>query len=877
MRKKIHMADSELNENIPEDTSKEVEGEVDARGSEEYGAAQIDKLEGLEAVRKRPGMYIGDPKTEQGLHHCVFEVLDNSIDEHLAGYCSRIDVTIHLDGSVSIRDDGRGIPVDHHEKFNMPAIELVLTNLHAGGKFGQGAYKYSGGLHGVGAKCVNALSEWFTAEVYRDGKVYSISFERGETKRKLHVIGDLPAGSKTGTLVTFMPDATIFTTSTEFKFERLTTRLRELAFLNAGLEIVLTDERSESLRKETFVYENGIAEFVRQIGVNKELVHPDPIILGGKREIETKDGVDEVYVDLVVQYNDSYNDQIMCYANSIPNGDGGTHLTGFRTALTRAINQYAKSNNLQKDKDPPISGDDCREGLVCVLSVKLPNPSFSSQTKDKLVNREIEGLVNSFAYEGLTAYFEENPSVAKNVIGKAMTAARAREAARKARETVRKSALTGGGLPGKLADCSSRNPEESELYIVEGDSAGGSAKQGRDRRTQAILPLRGKLINVEKARLDKALQNKEIQTMITAIGTGIGGGEMEGSFNLEKARYHKIIIMTDADVDGSHIRTLLLTFFCRQMLGLVRAGYVYIAQPPLYKITRRKKEQYVQDDAELSHILVELGAGDVKLRNKADGKVLDSSQLSNILKLIGKLSRFSDVIARNGGEFEDYLAAGDPKAGRLPEYMVQLREGNEIQIEFFLDEEALQIFSKNNVDLNLFGNSAEEENGDGGAAGEDGQEAGKSVPGERVTRRARLVEIHEARAIGKVLVELEGQGLQIEHFSAQDTPLFEVLEGEGDSEKVSPVFSVPEILETVMEIGRRGMQVQRFKGLGEMNAKELYQTTMDPAVRKLLRVKFDDENAVEADRMFTILMGDAVEPRRQFIEDNALNVRNLDV
>ena len=846
---------------------------MDAKGSEEYGAAQIDKLEGLEAVRKRPGMYIGDPKTEQGLHHCVFEVLDNSIDEHLAGYCDHIEVTIHLDGSVSIRDDGRGIPVDHHEKFNMPAIELVLTNLHAGGKFGQGAYKYSGGLHGVGAKCVNALSEWFHAEVYRDGKVYSITFERGETKKKLHVMGDLPDGSKTGTLVTFLPDSEIFTVSTEFKFERLTTRLRELAFLNAGLEIVLTDEREDSPRKETFLYENGIAEFVRQIGENKELVHPDPIILGGKREIETKDGVDEVYVDLVLQYNDSYNDQIMCYANSIPNGDGGTHLTGLRTALTRAINQYAKGNSLQKEKDPPISGDDCREGLVCVLSVKLPNPSFSSQTKDKLVNREIEGLVNSFAYEGLTAYFEENPSIAKDVIGKAMTAARAREAARKARETVRKSALTGGGLPGKLADCSSRDPGESELYIVEGDSAGGSAKQGRDRRTQAILPIRGKLINVEKARLDKALQNKEIQTMITAIGTGIGVGEMEGSFDLEKARYHKIIIMTDADVDGSHIRTLLLTFFCRQMLELVKAGYVYIAQPPLYKITRRKKEQYVQDDSELNHILVELGAGDVKLRNKADDKVLDSQKLSEILQLIGKLTRFSDVIARNGGEFEDYLAAGDPKAGKLPEYMIQLREGNEVQIQFFQDEEALQDFSKKNVDLNLFGASVEDESSED----EDDQEAEKTEPEEKVTRRARLIEIHEARAIGKVLVELENQGLQIEHFSAQDTPLFEVIEGEGDSEKVSPVFSVPEILETVMEIGRRGMQVQRFKGLGEMNAKELYQTTMDPGARKLLRVKFDDENAVEADRMFTILMGDVVEPRRQFIEDNALNVQNLDV
>ncbi len=896
MSKTIYMADSDSNENIPEDTSKMVEGEVDAKGSEEYGAAQIDKLEGLEAVRKRPGMYIGDPKTEQGLHHCVFEVLDNSIDEHLAGYCKKIEVTIHLDGSVSVRDDGRGIPVDHHEKFDMPAIELVLTNLHAGGKFGQGAYKYSGGLHGVGAKCVNALSEWFTAEVYRDGKVYSISFERGETKKKLQVIGELPEGSKTGTLITFMPDPTIFTTSTEFKFDRLTTRLRELAFLNAGLEIVLTDERIESPRKEVFLYQDGIAEFVRQISENKELVHPDPIVLGGKREVETKDGTDEVYVDLVIQYNDSYNDQIMCFANSIPNGDGGTHLTGFRTALTRAINQYAKSNNLQKEKDPPISGDDCREGLVCVLSVKLPNPSFSSQTKDKLVNREIEGLVNSFAYEGLTAYFEEHPTVAKNVIGKAMTAARAREAARKARETVRKSALTGGGLPGKLADCSSRKPEESELYIVEGDSAGGSAKQGRDRRTQAILPLRGKLINVEKARLDKALQNKEIQTMITAIGTGIGGIDAEGSFHMDKPRNHKNINMTDADVDGSHIRTLLLTFFCRQMLELVRAGYVYIAQPPLYKITRRKKEQYVQDDAELNHILVELGAGDVKLRNKADGKVLDSTQLSTILQLIGKLTRFSDVIARNGGEFEDYLAAGDPKAGKLPEYLVQLREGNEVRIKFFLDEQALQAFARDNADLNLFGKSSEDGTGNGdpdsgeAEGGETG--GGEAVGGETEdqdgsgdetkergtnTRRARLVEIHEARAIGKVLVELEEQGLRIEHFSAQDTSLFEVIEGEGDTEKVSPVFSVPEILESVMEIGRRGMQIQRFKGLGEMNAKELYQTTMDPGARKLLRVKFDDENAVEADQMFTILMGDVVEPRRQFIEDNALNVQNLDV
>ncbi len=860
----------------------EVKANTSVESQQGYGAAQIDKLEGLEAVRKRPGMYIGDPKTEQGLHHCVFEVLDNSIDEHLAGYCDRIEVVIHLDGSVSIKDNGRGIPVDMHPKFKIPAIELVLTNLHAGGKFGQGAYKYSGGLHGVGAKCVNALSEWFRAEVYRDGKVYSISFEQGQTTKPLEAIGDMKESGKTGTLVSFMPDPEIFTTSTEFSFERLATRMRELAFLNAGLVIVLTDEREETPRSERFYYADGIAEFVKQLGENKELVHPQPIILRGKRDIETKDGTDEVYVDLVLHYNDSYNDQILCFANSIPNGDGGTHLTGFRTALTRAVNQYAKSNNMQKDKDPPISGDDCREGLVCVLSVKLPNPSFSSQTKEKLVNREIEGLVNSFAYEGLMAFFDENPGVAKAIIDKTITAARAREAARKARETVRKSAMTGGGLPGKLADCSSRDPSISELYIVEGDSAGGSAKQGRDRRTQAILPIRGKLINVEKARLDKVLQNKEIQTMITAIGTGIGDGEQEGSFRLDKARYHKIIIMTDADVDGSHIRTLLLTFFCRQMTELVKAGYVYIAQPPLYQISRKKREEYVQDDASLRRILIELGADDVKLRNCSDGTMIASEQLKDILHLLARLSRYSDVISRNSGDFEEYLAAGDQETDKLPEYMVQIREGNRIYNRYFLDEKRLREFAEENQDLNLFSQvPGDEEETDLAANGANGDEAESSGNGNgskpSVTRRARLIEVHEANSISKLLKEMEFKGLDIDHFSTQDEPLFELIEGEKDSEKVRPVFSVPEILEAVLEIGKRGFQIKRFKGLGEMNAKELFTTTMDPARRKLLRVKLDDQNKVEADRIFTILMGDIVEPRRQFIEDNALNVRNLDV
>ena len=490
--------------------------QIDATGisqNQKYDAAQIDKLEGLEAVRKRPGMYIGDPD-ERGLHHCVFEVLDNSIDEHLAGFCSKIEVAIHVDGSASIRDNGRGIPVDMHPKFKMPAVELVLTNLHAGGKFGQGAYKYSGGLHGVGAKCVNALSDWFKVEVSRDGKVYHMGFERGKTTQKLEVIGELKNKKHTGTLITFLPDPTIFTITTEFKFERLASRLRELAFLNPGLEITLTDERTNRRkRRRSFTStasRNSSASWAR---TSRSFI-PKPVILSRQR--------DEVFVDVVLQYNDSYNDQILCFANSIANPDGGTHLTGFRSALTKAVNQYAKTNSLMKEKDPAISGDDVREGLICVLSIKLPNPRFESQTKVKLVNTEIDGIVNSIVYEGLMTYFDQNPPVAKRIFDKVLTAARAREAARKARETIRKGALTGGGLPGKLADCSERDPDLTELYIVEGDSAGGSAKQGRDRRYQAILPIRGKLINVEKARLDQFLKNNEIQSMITAIGTGIG-------------------------------------------------------------------------------------------------------------------------------------------------------------------------------------------------------------------------------------------------------------------------------------------------------------------------------------------------------------------
>jgi DNA gyrase subunit B len=558
-------------------------------GAGDYNASKIQKLEGLEGVRKRPDMYIGDTN-ERGLHHCVFEVVDNSVDEALAGFATLIRVTIHLDGSCSVEDDGRGIPVDEHPTYKIPALELVLTNLHAGGKFGKGAYQVSGGLHGVGAKCVNAVSEWFEAEVRRAGKVYQMKFAQGKTTQKMLVIGDT---KKTGTKITFKPDPEIFLTTREFQYEILAKRLRELAFLNPGIKIELSDERSQ--KSDIFFFKDGITEFVRFLNQNKLILHEKPITFSDNvpNEDPTKA---PTTVDVSMQYNDSYNDQVFAYANSIYNLEGGTHLSGFKTALTRVINNYARSNNLLKEKDPAITGDDVREGLVAVISVKVSEPRFEGQTKTKLSNSEVDGIVQKVVGEKLKIFLETNTGIAKRVIDKTLNAARAREAARKARETVRKGALSGGGLPGKLADCSERDPALGELYIVEGDSAGGSAKQGRDRRFQAILPLRGKLINTEKARLDKVLSNEEIRTLITAIGTGIGEIEGEGAFNVEKARYHKIIIMTDADVDGSHIRTLLLTFIYRQMRGLLDRGYVYIAQPPLYRIKRKKREQYIDND-----------------------------------------------------------------------------------------------------------------------------------------------------------------------------------------------------------------------------------------------------------------------------------------
>ena len=629
---------------------------------------------------------------------------------------------------------------------------------------------------------------------------------------------------------------------------------------------MLTDERLDPPKKERFYYKYGIEEFVRQLGENKQVLHPKPIVIARQR--------DEVFVDVVLQYNDSYNDQILPFANSIPNPDGGTHLTGFRTALTRAINQYAKQNSLLKDKDPSLSGDDVREGLIAVLSIKLPNPRFESQTKVKLVNTEIDGIVNSTVYDGLMTHFDKNPPIARRVFEKVLTAARAREAARKARETIRKGALTGGGLPGKLADCSERDPELTELYIVEGDSAGGSAKQGRDRRYQAILPIRGKLINVEKAREDQFLKNAEIQAMVTAIGAGIGkskeesNGKDEGVFNMAKLRYGRIIIMTDADVDGSHIRTLLLTFFFRQMTELVRAGRIYIAQPPLYQIKRKKREEYVEDDARLNKILISLGAEDVRLKNLADKKEFTATQLKDILESLEKLAKLSEAVRRHGGDFETYLAQRSSKSGKLPNYLVKVRDGNEESAHYFHDEKAVRKFHQENLDLNLFDT-------------EIGQEllplSEAPVRADGTRRRGRLVELHESAAIEKIIAELARKGLKVDHYATSDRPIFELSEGEGEKSISHPLFSIPEILQKILEIGRRGVQIKRFKGLGEMNAKELFETTMNPEKRKLLKVDLNEDNAVDADKMFTILMGDVVEPRRQFIEDNALNVRNLDV
>ena len=826
-------------------------------GAKDYDASKIQKLEGLEGVRKRPDMYIGDTN-ERGLHHCVFEVVDNSIDEALAGFCKEIKVSIHLDGSCSVEDDGRGIPVDIHPKYNMPALELVLTNLHAGGKFGKGAYQVSGGLHGVGAKCVNAVSEWFEAEVRKDGKIHQMRFSQGKTISKLSIIGQT---KKSGTKISFKPDPEIFTETRTFQYDILAKRLRELAFLNPGVSITLDDERSN--KSEHFQFNDGISEYIRFLNRSKNVLHEDPISFGDVVPNPDDPEGPETGVDVSLQYNDSYNEQLFAYANSIFNIEGGTHLSGFRTALTRVVNQFARANNLIKDKDPSITGDDAREGLVAVVSVKVPEPRFEGQTKTKLSNSEVDGIVQKIVGERLKYAFETDPKLAKRLIDKCLNAARAREAARKARETVRKSALSGGGLPGKLADCSSRKPEESELYIVEGDSAGGSAKQGRDRHTQAILPLRGKLINSEKARIDKVLSNNEIRTMITAIGCGIGDVEGDGGFNIEKARYHKIIIMTDADVDGSHIRTLLLTFLYRQMTELIETGYVYIAQPPLYKIKRKRREQYVDNDEELNRMLLELGSEDVSMIRLDDGHSFNSEQLDHIVEIFAQLERIGGSVTRYGASIAEYLEQYSKEDHSLPRYLARIREGNEETFRFLRSESDRANF------VDEIGLGAEDFDSDSATVTIQDTEAG-------VSKRISLFEIFEANEMSKLLREIEDIGLDLSHFLPSDEPIYSIRENEGQKNEASiDIHSNMEILRQIRLLGRKGLNIQRYKGLGEMNPKQLFETTMDPAKRRLLKVNIND--AAKADEMFTILMGEEVAPRREFIEDNALNVSYLDV
>ena len=796
-----------------------------------YDATTIQVLEGTEAVRRRPAMYIGDTSV-RGLHHLVYEVVDNSVDESLAGYCNNICVTVRADNSISVVDNGRGIPVDIHKTEKKPAVEVALTKLHAGGKFDHRVYKVSGGLHGVGVSVVNALSGWLEVEVKRDGKVYHQRYERGKTVSKLTVIGKSNA---TGTKVTFKPDKTIFN-NPEFSYDVLSQRLRELAFLNNGLKIKLVDERAD--KEAVFEFGGGIVSFVEYLNKNKNPLY--------HKVIYFQKSQDQVIIEGALQYNDGYAETLFSFANNINTVEGGTHLSGFKSALTRAINQYAKSKNLIKDNDAGITGEDVREGLTAVISVKVPDPQFEGQTKTKLGNSEVEGLVASASLEALSAYFEENPGVANRIVDKVVLASRAREAARKARElTRRKGALVSGGLPGKLADCSETDPALCELYIVEGDSAGGSAKQGRDRRFQAILPLKGKILNVEKARLDKVLSNEEIRTVITALGTGIGA-----EFVVEKLRYHKVVLMADADVDGSHIRTLLLTLLYRQTPKLIQGGYIYIAQPPLYKIKRGQREEYIQTEEQMNNLILDLGCEGTRLTNLKSKDTYTNNQLRNILELLVEMKRYGKILGKKGVSFIEYLSFRHPKTKKLPIYRVQM------------DAITHFIYSDN--------------------------ELSKLTGEEKVEEKTEIIEIPEGQDIEKVIQKLEKMGLDIASYSApaesEAGQPAKVKKEEkkpqshyrlAEEEESFDFYSLMELLAYVQTRAQKGMTIQRYKGLGEMNPQQLWETTLDPQKRTLLKVVLED--SVEADRIFTVLMGDEVAPRREFIESYAHQVKNLDI
>ncbi|MBI5190515.1 MAG: DNA topoisomerase (ATP-hydrolyzing) subunit B [Nitrospirae bacterium] len=814
-----------------------------------YEAEQIRVLEGLEAVRKRPAMYIGSTSAA-GLHHLVYEVVDNSVDEALGGYCDNIDVTIHIDNSVTVSDDGRGIPTGMHPTENRPAAEVALTVLHAGGKFDGSSYKVSGGLHGVGISVVNALSEWLELVIWREGKVHEQRYERGTPMTQLTVTGNT---KKRGTRVTFKPDGQIFE-ETEFSYETLSQRLRELAFLNKGLKIKITDERSD--KEHLFHYEGGIVSFVEHLSKNKTPLHPKPIYIARERE--------GLVIEVALQYNDGYVENMFSFANNINTHEGGTHLIGFKSALTRAVNNYVTASGLGKNLKEGLSGDDIREGLTSVVSVKISNPQFEGQTKTKLGNSEVKGVVDTAVYEALTTFFEENPSVAKKITEKSINASRAREAARKARElTRRKGALDGGGLPGKLADCAEKDPAKSELFLVEGESAGGSAKQGRHRQNQAILPLKGKILNVEKARFDKMLTSEEVKILITAIGTGIGPED----FNADKARYHRIIVMTDADVDGAHIRTLLLTFFYRQMPALIERGYLYIAQPPLFKVKKGKSERYIKNEPGLEEYLIEQASEDFMLKVpealSPDG-VLKDGQLMEVIK---KLSTYEKVLHRFERKKKDTeiirALSRNSEFGRsaLKDPGV-LSEIIEAAKEYMSHAYPGMLVSLTPRPVASEGNG--EGNGDGGGDTEGYvlvAEILKEGQTRKVTIDEELVGSTEFRELKSLSPIALGLG---------DSPYTLVEKGEEKTFETSGL-----IVEHVFAAGKKGLNIQRYKGLGEMNPEQLWETTMDPDKRALLQVKVED--AYTADEMFSTLMGDDVEVRRNFIQTHALEVKNLDI
>jgi DNA gyrase subunit B len=810
-----------------------------------YTADSIKVLEGLEAVRKRPAMYIGDT-AEYGLHKLVYEVVDNSVDEGMAGFCTEIDLHINTDGSISVTDDGRGMPVGLHKEQNKPAMEVILTTLHAGGKFDKGSYKVSGGLHGVGVSCVNALSEWLEVEVFRDGQIHFQRYERGKAATEIKQLGQT---SKTGTKVSFKPDPELFET-VDFKYGIISARMRELAFLNGGLTISITDERGKEDRSEKFLYKGGLVEFVNHLNTGKSPLHKKVIHL--KRETEGCE------VEVAFQYNDGYSEALYSFVNSINTSDGGTHVSGFRSALTRTFNYYAKARNLLRKGDPP-SGEDLREGLTVVISCRVAEPQFEGQTKNKLGNSEVQGFVEQSVNEALGAYLEENPRVAKSIVQKAVQAAQAREAARKARElTRRKGALSPGSLPGKLADCQSRDNETTELYIVEGDSAGGSAKQGRDRHFQAILPLKGKILNVEKARIDKMISHAEIAALISALGTGIG----EEEFDLAKCRYGKLVIMTDADVDGSHIRTLLLTFFFRHMRPLLENGRVYIAQPPLYRVRRRKKEEYVTTDADMLSALLELGLDGARLVISASGEEITGEDLRKVVAVLRRIEAFEAGFRKKGLELERVLKR--EKDGAFPIHRVVVGDKE----HFFYNTEEQAAFL-----ADLESRRATQ----APAAPAAPAEGAEGAEGAEVEKESVLVqELHESREMAKVVKRLNALGFNIadvlheEDYDAAD-PRFWV---QSDSKK-EPLKGLVDFLPAVREFGKEGLDIQRYKGLGEMNPDQLWETTLDPGRRTLLRVELG--NAVEAEEMFSLMMGDNVASRRKYIESHALEISNLDI